>query len=171
MENNRDKKRILSLKGSDKEENIRHRIDFLTVLHNTADNKERYIGNLRQRNLYYALAIFAALFTIGLRYPTKFYAFASAIALFSIMLVFYYLDKRYHKFIHGWRKTQKEIARAISEVINNPTQVKEVKRYYEEGEKETDAEKLHLQPIIYYLLVLGGSLNLIYHLFHLFITP
>lgn len=152
--------RVYKLRGSEETENIKHRISFLTKELNGAEKKEIYIGELRQKNMNYALVVFAGLFAFGLSFPTKIFSLAASLSLFLIMLVFCLLDRRYHKFIHGWRKTEKIIEKVISEVINNPKQDVEFPRYAEEGERE--AEKFHLQPIIYYFLVLGGFFHLIY---------
>jgi len=151
------------LMGSDKEENVRHRIGFLTLLFNVADHREEVIADLRYRNLNYALLIFGGLIAIRLRYQTvSSYSLLSSLALLLIVVVFCLLDRRYHLFIHGWRRTAKTLAGCLCEMINNPIKDKEVKRYYKEGESE--AELLHLQPLIYYLLIGGAAINLVLEL-------
>jgi len=153
------------LNGSDKDDNLKHRIDFLTNLFNTAHNKGDYIGELRQKNLNYSLIIFAALVTFGQQYSVEKYSLISSIALVCTTLIFCLLDYRYHLFIHGWRKTRKEMFNALCGIINKPTMDVNIKRYYAEGEMEVKKEIFHLQPLINYLLVLGAIMNLVYHLF------
>jgi len=151
------------LKGSDEEKNVKHRIGFLTLLFNVADRREEMIADLRYRNLNYALLIFGGLIAIRLRYQTvSSYSLLSSVALLLIMVVFCLLDRRYHLFIHGWRRTAKILAGRLCEMINNPIKDKEVKRYYKEG--ESGAELLHLQPLIYYLLIGGAAISLVLEL-------
>ena len=51
----------------------------------------------------------------------------------------------------------------ISDLLNDPWHVIAYPRYVEEGEKT--AERFGPQPIIYYLLVIGGIVHLIYFAF------
>ena len=149
------------MKGSDRQEDIQRRIDFLKLLYDTAVRINGLISDLRQKNLYYALAISGALFAYTFRYLEGFQLVVISIGLLLMMLAFCLMDRRYHKRIHGWRKTQRMIGRTICEVMGNPLANREVKRYFVEGEAE--ASKKSLQSWIYYLLVAGAVASLIYH--------
>lgn len=152
--------RIYKLLGSDDTENLKLRISFLTKELESAEKKEIHINEIRQANMNYALIIFAGLFTFGLGLLTGLLLVTSSLSLFLLMTAFCFMDRRYHQYIHGWRKTQKIIENKISVLINNPKRDIEFPRYYIEGEEE--AENFSMQPIIYYLLILGGLIHFIY---------
>ena len=152
--------RNYTLKGSVEKENIERRISYLKLLFNNAANKEIHVTEIRQRNLNYALIIFAGLFSISWTLPLKTYSLSISFTLFLIMLVFCLIDRKYHKFIHGWRKSRKIFNDKINEIINNPTIEVSFPRYAKEAENEAEIFGLH--PIISYLLVMGGLIRFLY---------
>jgi hypothetical protein len=162
MDKEKDGVKVYTLFGSDEKENIDRRIAFLTSLLGIAERKGPYLGQLRQRNMNYALVAFAGLFTFSFKMPTKLYSLFVSAALFIIVLVFCLLDLRFHKFVHGWRESEKAFIKAISEVINDPTKKITFVRYIEEAERE--AENFSLQPMIFYLLVVASFIHLLYSL-------
>lgn len=143
-----------TLLGSDERENINQRITFLTTLSNDAEKRVLHLGELRQKNLYYALIIFAGLFTVSLKLPTKSYSLMASLTPFITMTVFCLLDRRLHKIAHGWRRTRNITVRALTEVLNDTTKTVTVPKYAVDGER--GAEKFSLQPMIFYLLVVGS---------------
>lgn len=149
-----------TLLGSDERENINQRITFLATLSNDAEKRVLHLGELRQKNLYYALIIFAGLFTVSLSSPIKLYPLLASLTLFMIMLVFCFLDRRWHKIGHGWRKTRNITVSALTEVLNDPTKTVTVPRYAKDGER--NAEKFSLLPMIFYLLVVGSLFHFLY---------
>ena len=113
----------------------------------------------------YALLIFAGLFAVSLKLPTQLYSLLASLTLFVTMVVFCFLDRRWHKIAHGWRKTRNITVSALTEVLNDPTKTVTVTRYARDG--EGDAEIDSLQPMIFYLLVAGGFFHFLYSCIHL----
>jgi len=152
-----DTSHILTLQGKPSETGSGERVSVLLSLIEVAAAKEQHIDGLRQRNITIALAIFAGLFGFGLRSPgaTNGYVLSGALAL--LMLVFAVLDRQLHMRSHGWRHTRWELTECAAQVINNPDQVVEFARYRKTGEKEAEWDSL--QPVAYYLLVMGGLLS------------
>jgi len=150
---------IYTLYGSSEKENIDQRIAFLVTLLNIAERKGLSISEIRHKYLNYALITFAGLFTIGLSLPTKSFSSFVFAVLLILMSVFCLLDRRFHTFFHGWKKSEKILMQGISEVINNPINEIKIMRYAIDGEKE--AEMFSLQPWIFYFLVVMSILLLV----------
>ena len=131
------------------------RIDFLTNMLNNSEAKMNHIDGLRQRNMNIAAIIFAAMCTFAFQSSGRAFRPLSFIALVLIMVVFSLLDRRLHRFQHGWRKTRLRFVEALRYVINDPNCDVTVQRYYEEGERE--AEPFALQPVLYYILTLAAA--------------
>lgn len=148
------------LKGSNNKENIDRRIAFLTKLYEKADEKGTHLSELRQKSMNYALVIFAAMFTFTMRFSDGFYSVFVSLALLCIMFVFCKLDRRFHQYIHGWRRTKTNFMEMITVVVNNPERDIIFRRYWKEGEKT--AEINSLQPIIFYFLIFAGFVHLSY---------
>ena len=125
---------------------------------NNAEVKMNHIDGLRQRNMNIAAIIFAAIFSFGLQSSVHAVRPFSLTGLTLIMLVFSLLDRRLHRFQHGWRKTRRRFVEALRDIINKPNDDVAVQRYYEEGEKE--AERFALQPVLYYMLTLAAAVLL-----------
>ncbi len=148
------------LRGAAEKETAERRIGLLTSLLHQAEQKITHISELRQRNLNYALVIFAALFTFIMKFPAELYSAFIAAVLLSIMTVFCMLDRRLHKYIHGWGKTRTEFMVRINAIINDPKADVTYQRYWPEGEKR--AELFSLQPTIFYFLVFGGLVHFLF---------
>ena len=108
----------------------------------------------------YALVIFAVLFTFTMKYPWELYSAFVSMALVAIIGVFCMLDRRLHKLIHGWARTKREFVERINTIINDPSEDITYQGYYSEGERT--AEFHSLQPVIFYLLLGGGLVHLVY---------
>lgn len=157
--------RELVLNGSTEPENVDRRIALLTTLLQQAEQKITHISELRQRNMNYALVLFAAMFTFTMKFSSGLYSALVSVALLSIMAVFCKLDRRLHLFIHGWGKTKTEFMERINQIINDPAKEVKYLRYYKDGEKT--AELRSLQPVIFYFLIGGGFLHLVHSLISL----
>ncbi len=144
----------MTLKGSG---NIKYRIDFLMALFNQADEKIKHIDDRRQRNLNYAMIIFAGLsgFAVGL--DNLAYRLYITIALSLTMLVFCLWDRRLHEASHGLQASLVTFREKIQQIINNPGKNTEFSAYRSDCEK--DAEWLSFLPMIYYLLIISASLS------------
>jgi len=149
--------------GSDEVKNFDQRIAFLTKLFEKADQKGDHITGLRQKNLNLALVIFAAVITYTMGQQSSVYSFAIAVALLCMMIIFALLDRRFHKFVHGWRASRKLIAKKIIKLLNDPSSDIYCYPYLKSAEK--DAEKDSLQPLIFYFLILGALGHLTYVVF------
>ena len=148
------------LKGSIDDANIERRIGLLSALLQQAEQKINHISELRQRNMNYALVIFAGLFTFTMKFTSGLYSVFVSVALLAIVGIFCMLDRRLHKFIHGWGKTKTEFMKCINTIINNPSEDIKYQRYYPEGGRT--AELRALQPMIFYFLLGGGFIHLVY---------
>ena len=95
-------------------------ISFINDLLSNAVKKEVFITDIRQKNLNYALIAFGGLFSFGIvqKGPVS---VSIAISLLLIIIAFFWSDNNYHRYIHGWRKTQKYIEKILSEIINEST--------------------------------------------------
>ena len=160
MSNNKDKAIIEeTLKGSQDAKSIDMRIAFMTKLFEMAAKKTEHLSEMRQRNLNFALIVFAGLFTLTSRLGTDIYAVLASGAGFAVMLVFCLLDRRLHTYNHGWRNTREKFLTKINTMINYPERNLTYKQYYEYKEKK--AEWNSLQPVIFYLLVLATAIRFI----------
>jgi hypothetical protein len=148
------------LKGSADNANIERRISLLSSLLQQAEQKITHISELRQRNINYALVIFAGLFTFTLKFTSGLYSLFVSVAMLAMVAIFCMLDRRLHKFIHGWGKTKTEFMECINTIINNPSEDIKYQRYYPDGERT--AELKALQPMIFYFLLIGGFVHLVY---------
>ena len=145
------------LRGSTSVSHIDRRVNLLVSVLDEAVQRGKQISEFRQRNLNYALIIFAGILTFSMRFSesqTKPYTLLVSMALLGIMFVFWLLDGRCHKFIHGWRTTEKHLMEMISKVANDPGTDIWYRRYVKEGEKT--AEPFARQRIIFYLLIAGA---------------
>jgi hypothetical protein len=149
----------ISLKGTARGVVNQTRIDFLTTMLNNAEAKMNHIDGLRQRNMNIAAIIFAAMYSFGLHPLGLAIRPLSFGALMLIMVVFSLLDRRLHKFQHGWRKTRRHFVETLRDVINQPNDDVSFQRYYEEGEKES--ERFALQPVLYYMLTIAAAVSLL----------
>jgi hypothetical protein len=149
-----------TLRGSPDNDNIERRLRLLSTLFETAKTRCAEIAHLRQNNLSYALVIFAGLFTFGVRFPSGWYSVWVSAALFVMMCFFSLLDRRFHRYIHGWRETEKIFVGLMESVTNDPNGDITFVRYVREGERK--AEKNGLQPWITYLLVIASAAHLTY---------
>jgi hypothetical protein len=133
---------------------VEYRINLLSTLLDQAEDKVNHIDDSRQRNLNYALAIFAGLIGLGIGLDDFAYRLYISITLFIVMGIFCLWDRRLHKISHGWQSTASTFCRGIGEVINKPGQDTTFPRYRTDAEKR--AEWFSFQPMIFYALVLGG---------------
>jgi hypothetical protein len=135
------------------------RVAILTALVGGAMEKEQHIDGLRQRNITVALAAFAGLFGFGVTALGGSHTIIVTVALTAVMVVFTLLDRRLHKYSHGWRRTRRELTLRLAEAANGPARDVTFHIYYSEAEKT--AEWHSLQPVIYYFLCLGGALSFV----------
>lgn len=149
-----------TLRGTVDDANIERRIGLLSSLLLQAEQKITHMAELRQRNMNYALVIFAGLLTLTMKFPPEAYSAFVSVPLLAIVGVFCMLDRRLHKFVHGWGKTRTRFMERINIIINDPSEDIIYQKYYPEGERT--AELTALQPMIFYFLWCGGLVHLVY---------
>jgi hypothetical protein len=149
-----------TLRGQGDGESIARRQALLDIIFDNARSKGTEIAQLRQTNLNYAILVFAALFTFSLQFAEGWYSVAVSAALFFVMFVFSSLDRRFHRFIHGWRAPEKHLVEKVTALLNDPNADLTFRRYISEA--EYTAELGGLQPIITYSLVAVSALHLGY---------
>jgi hypothetical protein len=149
-----------TLLGSINPESIARRQELLRSMYETARSKGAEVAQLRQTNLNYALLIFAGLFTFSFQFAKGWYSVIGSAALCLIMCIFCVLDRRLHKFIHGWRATEKHLTEKITYLLNYPSENIEFRRYISEAER--NAEWRSLQPMIMYAFILASLFHFVY---------
>ncbi len=148
------------LQGAEDPGNIDRRISFLSMLLSQAELKCQHISDLRQRNMNYAIVIFAGLFAYAAKFSTQPSSLVASVALCCLMVVFCKLDRRYHKINHGWRATRKSYIKQVTKLINSPAQTFSYQTYVAEGERT--AEYFALQPVVYYFIIAGSLAHVLY---------
>ena len=96
-----------------KSANLQGRIDALRILYEKAESKVLHADQYRQKNLNYALLIFAGLFAIAVNAHTKPFSTIILIALTILMIIFTIWDRRWHRTKHGWDHVSDECYRNI----------------------------------------------------------
>lgn len=153
---------VYSLYPCGSRSNLQQRCEVLSDALKDAAQKGFHLSELRQKNLNYALLIFAGLFTFCLKFPTMPYTDIVSYALVALMALFCALDRRLHRFVHGWRETKKMLMMRITHVVSYPHYPICFRRYVREGEAK--AEKFGLRPFVFYMLVLGSILHVLFRL-------
>jgi len=148
------------LQGQLDADSIVRRQELLGIMFETAKSKGTEIAQLRQTNLNYALLVFAALFTFSFQLTKGWYSVAVSAALCLIMCIFSSLDRRFHRFIHGWRASEKHLIESMATLLNKPQADLTFRRYISEA--ENTAEIWGLQPVITYSLVVVSALHFLY---------
>jgi hypothetical protein len=133
---------------------LEQRIDTLKLLYQKAEEKVIHADTFRQRNLNYALVIFAGLIAAGVKISSTVAPYIISITLIIVMVIFCGWDRRWHQIKHGWDHTGKECYLLIVELINNPIQDVSIPSYISAA--ESDAEWFSWQPIIFYFLILAS---------------
>jgi hypothetical protein len=149
-----------TLRGQTDIESIARRQDILGTVLKAARGKGTEIAQLRQTNLNYAILVFAALFTFSFQFSKGWYSVAVSAALLFVMCLFSSLDRRFHKFIHGFRATERHLIDSMATLINQPSSDLTFRRYISEA--QNTAERWSLQPVITYSLVVVSALHLFY---------
>jgi hypothetical protein len=138
---------------------IEKKIEFIRNLLDNAVKRSITLAEIRQKTLNFALTIFGGLFVANYTQFEKPSSIFLSLGLLFIMCTFYLLDRRYHKYIHGWRDTEKIFEKRITEILNGEVEIS-IPRYVKIGEE--NAEISEGLAGFYLILVLGSVINLIY---------
>jgi hypothetical protein len=139
---------------------LERRQALLSSMFETARAKGSEVARLRQNNLSYALLLFGALFTVNLQFSKGWLAVGVSSMLFLFMIIVSVLDRRFHRYVHGWRQTEKHLIEKMVTLLNNPESDLSFRRYISEA--ELTAEKWAWQPCVTYILV-AASLAYLAH--------
>ena len=149
-----------TLRGQADPESIARRQRLLGTVFEAARGKGTEVAQLRQTNMNYAILVFAALLTFSVQFSKGWYSVVVSAALLFMMCVFSSLDRRFHRYIHGFRATERHLIESMATLLNQPSADLAFRRYISEAEKT--AERWSLQPIITYSLVVVSALHLFY---------
>jgi len=141
---------ITLLKSADKSD----RIQVLTMLHEKAERNVFHADTFRQRNMNYALVIFAGIIAAEVRLKNQVPHYVLSATLTILMIIFAIWDRRWHKISHGWRATGKACFRNLAELVNNPANNLTFLAYVPGGKGK--AEWCSWQPIVFYFLVVAS---------------
>lgn len=136
------------------------RISVLTAALNMSEAKVNHFDSLRQNQMAIALVIFAGLFGFGVKGSNprnEMRGLATSLALVVLMAVVCALDRRFHRLGHGWRGTKKYVLLALAQATNEPESRISFQLYRASSQRH--AKWFSLQPLLYYLLTLGGGLS------------
>jgi hypothetical protein len=130
------------------------RIDTLKLLYQKAEEKVFHADTFRQRNLNFALVIFAGLIAAGVKKESIIAPYLLSSVLTIIMFIFTFWDRKWHRTKHGWEGTSKICYSKIVDLINNPKINVDLDSYDEDA--ENNAEFFSWQPIVFYFLFLAS---------------
>jgi hypothetical protein len=130
------------------------RIQVLTMLYEKAEGKVFHADTFRQRNMNYALVIFAGLIAAELRLGDQVPHYILSATLTILMVIFAIWDRRWHKNKHGWDATSKACYDKLAKLANNSDRDVKFATYEKKGEET--AEWGSWQPIVFYFLVVAS---------------
>jgi len=109
------------LKGSSAPQSIELRMSLLSTLYDKAAAKSNLITEVRQRNLNYALVIFAGILGISAKVASDGHSpIPLSVVLVMLLALFSLFDRRLHRFDHGWRRTKTMFMEKMNDLVNDP---------------------------------------------------
>lgn len=131
--------------------------EVLVLKYHEAKAKVTHADTFRQRNMNYALIIFAGVYSLGFKYSESNNSIILSILLTTLMIIFCAWDRRWHKHKHGWSACAKNCYDNLVDLTNNESQ--EIKYLnFISGKKGSDsAEWTSFQPIVFYFLIVGAA--------------
>jgi hypothetical protein len=141
----------ITLKALKDPPNFDQRIDILKLLHRKAEEKVNHLDMYRQRNMNYALVIFAGFSAVGIKLQSHLSQGIVSVTLLALMVIFCIWDRRWHGYRHGWDYSSRVFYERLCAITNEPNNDISYKLYYAEG--EVKAEWSSLQPIVFYFLI------------------
>jgi hypothetical protein len=131
-----------------------HRIQILTMLYEKAESKVTHADTFRQRNMNYAIVIFAGLIAAEVKLGNEIPHHILSSTLTILMIIFAIWDRRWHKVKHGWDATATTCYSNLAKLTDNPDQDLTYSTYEVSG--EATAEWGSWQPIVFYFLILAS---------------
>ena len=131
------------------------RIQVITILHEKSEGKVFHADTFRQRNMNYALVIFAGLIAAEIKLGNEIPHYILSSTLTILMVIFAIWDRRWHMIKHGWDATAAAAYDNLAKLANNPEQDLTFFTFEKKGEKT--AEWNSWQPIVFYFLVVASG--------------
>jgi hypothetical protein len=141
--------KIVLLKSSP----ISERISVIKILYEKAESKVSHADNYRQKNLNYALIIFAGFFATAIKFNSKPNSIIISVSLTLIMILFAIWDRQKHIIKHRWQYISKLCYNNIIDLTNNNNQ--DIVLVINDPQKARKAEWFGW-PILYYLLIIAS---------------
>ena len=138
----------------DKTANMEKRITIITMLHDEAESRVLHCDTFRQRNMNYALAIFAGLIAVEIKIENVMPHYVISTILTILMIIFTVWDRRWHRTKHGWEATSLSSYKNLAKLVNGFDDPLTYNTY--EAEAEETAEWPSLQPIVFYFLIVAS---------------
>jgi hypothetical protein len=130
------------------------RMKTLELLYRKAEDKVTHSDTFRQRNMNYALVIFAGFVATNVKMNNILAPYLLSSILTVIMIIFAVWDRKWHRTKHGWDGTSRECYSKIVELTNDPD--RDIKFQTYDAIAEGTAEWLSWQPIVFYILILAS---------------
>ena len=141
---------------------LAQRIEMAKLLYQKAEGKITHADMFRQRNMNYAMVIFAGMIALGVRLPNFTAQAIVSSTLLVFMVIFCLWDRRWHRIKHGWQHTATRAFSVMARLVNTPEGEEsqaasgtQLILYDASGEEK--AELLSPQPVVFYLLIIGAA--------------
>lgn len=131
------------------------KMKILCQVYNVIEQMIMHFDTLRQRNLNIAVVIFAGLFGLAVKLGSDVNQAVIPLAIMSIMLIFFLIDRKYHVYSHGFQGPSYQLIHKMAEV--NSENTIEFDKY--DCECAKTAEWFSLQAIVYYFLIAAAVLS------------
>jgi len=132
-------------------------LEILSGLAKRAEDRVLHSDTFRQRNINFALVIFAGFIALGSRVHGQAAHLLTSGTLLALMTIFALWDRRWHKTKHGWQQTRNVLTSKVVKLANHPKKDVQFQLYCPDAEKT--AEPFSFQPMIFYFLVLASLVS------------
>jgi hypothetical protein len=126
------------------------KIAFVRNLCDKAHDKINHFDRLRQQLLNYAIVLFSALLAFIIKAENAQLQILGCLGIAGLMVIFRYLDHRYHRLTHGFEDSIRVFNQVIPHMLNDPKDDVSFLQYYRA--REDTAEQRSLQTKIYFYL-------------------
>lgn len=136
-------------------ENIPEKVDFVQNLYDKANDKINHFDRLRQQLLNYALLVFSGLLAFIMKTDKAPMQVVGCVGIVVLMVIFRYLDHRYHTSTHGFASSMIIFNQVIAYLLENSEDGVSFRQYHTPGEKTV--QRWSLQTRIYFILALSSG--------------
>lgn len=135
--------------------NITEKVTFVQNLYEKAHDKINHFDRLRQQFLNYALLVFSGLLAFIMKTDNPPMQVVGCVGIVVLMVIFRYLDHRYHTSTHGFASSMTIFSQVIAHLLENSNDDVSFLQYHTPGEKTV--QRWSLQTRIYFILALSGG--------------